>query len=254
MGLKPLPSNCRHRNIEGTRVRFYFSCRSALALRASCSKPGLKPWVFSDLQTLEGACFDRPCLCCGSTHLGQASWCVFFPGKEAPAAIPASQGSSRQAETQPGGQAQSCYSSADNRHHQQSVTQGSVSKGWYPLHCHFPPAATSPCPGCITPAEVGTVQHRLHPGLGQSKPVRNLAPAPFSRILAGSSLLEKAIFPQASSHTSPELRGCTGRQVSHLSPALVPSPTEPSRGPQVSATPWAQAAQPGHQRPWHCAS
>lgn len=71
MGLKPLPSNCRHRNIEGTRVRFYFSCRSALALRASCSKPGLKPWVFSDLQTLEGACFDRPCRAVGAHIWGR---------------------------------------------------------------------------------------------------------------------------------------------------------------------------------------
>lgn len=71
MGLKPLPSNSRHRNTEGTRVKFYFSCRSALALRASCPKPGLKPWVFSDLQTLEGACFDKPCRAVGAHIWGR---------------------------------------------------------------------------------------------------------------------------------------------------------------------------------------
>lgn len=61
MGSKPLPNNSRHRDIQGTRAKLHFSLRSALALRAPQLKPGFKSQVFSDLQTLEDACFDRPC-------------------------------------------------------------------------------------------------------------------------------------------------------------------------------------------------
>lgn len=61
MGLKPLPSSSRHKDIQGTRTTLHFSLRSALALRAFHPKPGFETQVFSDLQTLEDACFDRPC-------------------------------------------------------------------------------------------------------------------------------------------------------------------------------------------------
>lgn len=80
------------------------------------------------------------------------------------------------------------------------VTQGGVAKAGSSSMSSFPPRAARLCLGCTTQAGMGMVQHRLHPGLGQTNPARELAPLPFPKIPAVTPLLEKPVFPEASSH------------------------------------------------------
>lgn len=76
----------------------------------------------------------------------------------------------------------------------------------------FPSAAARLCLGCITQAGMGMVKHRLHPGLGQMNPVRELASLPFPKIPAGTPFPGKPVSPEASSHSS----------LWHTAPALCP--------------------------------
>lgn len=59
MGSHPLPNISRHRDIQGTRDNLHFSLRSALAW--GYSSQDRQTLVFSNLQALGDACFDKPC-------------------------------------------------------------------------------------------------------------------------------------------------------------------------------------------------
>jgi len=189
------PATAGSETFKALRAKLHFSLRRALALGTPHSKPDFKTLVFSDLQTLEDACFDRPCRAVQDTlEAGQpvclqllrkgVTGCKLLPGK-------------LQAGSDTARRAGRVLISALIPQTITAGDSGGAAAVWAPFPLtSCPSSSRQPCPGCITPAGMGTAQHRLHPGLGQLNPARDLAPPPFPRIPAPTPLLVKAVSPQ----------------------------------------------------------